>query len=407
MEENKHECPICQTSFTMANTLAKHHTLVHFKVPKLDIKIQPESNSDKNLGSNQNNSFTDEEKSSKVSQWPHREKKIINETKNEDKSSSKEPKDEPKGNNSKLEIDEDEIPLVHEEKPIQVSKLKGKIRRTVKNLQAWNLEGAYWKESSDKRKVYKNKFTSSKYQKNPDKVYEVESIIKKRVRNNRTELWIKWKGYSEEWNTWEPEENIETDEVFEVEKILQERIGNDCTEYFVKWKGYSLKSNTWEPESNILDPGIIEHWKKLSKKHKICEKKSTNSRNQKNNEILNISEKPFVESIKLKNHKEINIGAKAFSCKFCDENFNEKYDLKRHMQIHNNEVQQEMRSLDKSFQSDKNLDELLQNDSILREQFGIKKTVMVVIHELERDICLVHSILVTWFFSGFCLLAIF
>ena len=52
----------------MANTLAKRHALMHFKVPKLDRKIQPKSNSDKNLGSNQKNSLTDEEKSSNVSQ---------------------------------------------------------------------------------------------------------------------------------------------------------------------------------------------------------------------------------------------------------------------------------------------------------------------------------------------------
>ena len=149
-----------------------------------------------------------------------------------------------------------------------------------------------------------------------------------------------------------------------------------------------------------MDPGIIGHWKKLSRKHKICEKKSTNPRNQKNNEKR--SEKSFVESIKLKNHKETNIGAiKAFSCKFCDENFNEYYYLKKHMQIHNNGGQQEMRSLEKPCQIDKNLDKPLQNDSILREQFGIKKTVMVVIHELERDICRVHSILVTCFFRVF------
>ena len=73
--------------------------------------------------------------------------------------------------------------------------------------------------------------------------------------------------------------------------------------------------------------------------------------------------------MKLKKHKETNIGAiKAFSCKFCDENFNEKYDLKRHMQIHHNEVHQEMRNLKKPVQSDKNLNEPLQNDSILREK---------------------------------------
>ena len=76
-EENKYECPICQKSFTMANNLAKHRALMHFKVPKLGIKIQPESNCDKNLGSNQKNSFTDEKKSSKYPRLPHREKKVI------------------------------------------------------------------------------------------------------------------------------------------------------------------------------------------------------------------------------------------------------------------------------------------------------------------------------------------
>ena len=83
---------------------------MHSKVEKakLDIKVQPESNSDKNLGSNQKNSFTDEEKSSKVSQLKvknlklaQRKKKILNETKNEDKSLSKEPKDKNLESNKK------------------------------------------------------------------------------------------------------------------------------------------------------------------------------------------------------------------------------------------------------------------------------------------------------------------
>ena len=131
-----------------------------------------------------------------------------------------------------LEIDEDEIQLApsyeeqnlennpknsntDEEKPLKVSKSKGKISRTVKNLQAWNQEGAYWKELSYKRKISEKKFTNSRNQKSPKnlkKEYEVESIVEKRFRNNRTELLIKWKGYSEEWNTWEPEENIKTEE---------------------------------------------------------------------------------------------------------------------------------------------------------------------------------------------------
>ena len=185
---------------------------------------------------------------------------INNETKNEDESLSKEPKDGPKDNNSELEIDE--IPSTQsyevqnlesnpknsntdEEKTLKVSQSKGKISRTVKNLQAWNGEGVYWKESSNKRKIYNtnsrtpknneipntdeepclessNKrnvrekkvtdFRNKKSSKNLKKEHEVESIVKKRFRNNHTELLIKWKGYSEKWNTWEPEENIKTEE---------------------------------------------------------------------------------------------------------------------------------------------------------------------------------------------------
>jgi len=42
-----------------------------------------------------------------------------------------------------------------------------------------------------------------------DNVYNVEAIVGYRRKNGRKEYLIKWKGYSEEENTWEPESNLD------------------------------------------------------------------------------------------------------------------------------------------------------------------------------------------------------
>ncbi|XP_050298403.1 polycomb group protein Pc [Anthonomus grandis grandis] len=49
------------------------------------------------------------------------------------------------------------------------------------------------------------------------------------------------------------------DQVYEAEKIIKKRKSRKgVTEYYVKWKGWSQKYNTWEPEENILDERLIE-----------------------------------------------------------------------------------------------------------------------------------------------------
>ncbi|XP_044015542.1 polycomb group protein Pc-like isoform X2 [Aphidius gifuensis] len=48
------------------------------------------------------------------------------------------------------------------------------------------------------------------------------------------------------------------DRVYAAERIMKKRERRGKVEYFVKWKGWSKKYNTWEPEENILDGRLIE-----------------------------------------------------------------------------------------------------------------------------------------------------
>ena len=46
---------------------------------------------------------------------------------------------------------------------------------------------------------------------------------------------------------------IQEDNVFEVEKILAHRTRNNGKEYLVKWLGYPDSDNTWEPDTNLTN----------------------------------------------------------------------------------------------------------------------------------------------------------
>jgi chromobox protein 1 len=129
----------------------------------------------------------------------------------------------------------------------------------------------FWKKIKMANKKSKNADISSVDEHEAPDEFVVEKVVDKRIRNGKTEYFLKWKGYSEYVNSWD----IKNKGNFRV---------------FTNFFDFRT-DNTWEPEDNLDCPDLIADYESKNKKKQLKRKPDGETAPQKKKKTDSIATK--------------------------------------------------------------------------------------------------------------------
>ncbi|XP_067640487.1 M-phase phosphoprotein 8 [Eurosta solidaginis] len=161
-----------------------------------------------------------------------------------------------------------------------------------------------------------------------EEVYEVKDIVGHKVEHGMTYYLIRWKGYTKDDDTWEPEDTLSCPDIiekynnkkpasktdkksatvtkkgvraakgtsgvdpnkeWEVDKIIDYAEEKNQRVFRIRWKGFGPKHDTWEPEVNLSCDEIIDKFMKRMKSQENVSFKELREEPKKTKRLVNES----------------------------------------------------------------------------------------------------------------------
>ena len=69
-----------------------------------------------------------------------------------------------------------------------------------------------------------------------------------------------------------PLQDADGNPLFEIERILERKKSGNSFQYLIKWQGYPDEDNSWEPKANILGKAAKQMMQEIDRKSKLLAK---------------------------------------------------------------------------------------------------------------------------------------